>query len=147
METTVKKQNGIWYLAGNRQPSFADLVRSLESMGKGPDLDRYVIGLHFTSESGNEEYQTHTVYAEDPNRAVWLAQMEAAETYSLQYETQHGGAYDSVKFGEDEDHTHWLDNVYFKAAFVSCDAIGGQSVKLYDLEVVEFWGCENGEHI
>lgn len=147
MQTTVKKQNGIWYLAGARQPSFADLVRSLESMGKGPDLDRYVIGLHFTTAGGNEDYQIQTVCAENPNRALYLAQMEAAETHGLQYETQHGGAYDSVKFGEDEDHTHWVDTVYFVAAFISCDKTGAHQIVQYDLEVVEFWGCENGEHI
>lgn len=147
MELTVKKQGGVWHLNGKRQVSFADLVRNLERMGKGQDQDRYVVGLHFTADSGDDDYQINAVYAENPNRALYLAQMEAAEAYGAQYETQHGGVYDSVKWGEDEDHTHWLDTIHFVAAFISCEKTGLHQVVTHDLDTVDFWGCENDEHL
>lgn len=147
MQFIVRRENGIWYLNNTRLPSFADVVRRMDEAQKAPECERYIIGLHFTSEAGEDDYITQSVSAEDPKRAIYLAQIFAAETYGAQYETEHGGAYDSVKWGEDEEHTHWLDTVYFRAAFIYCPATGAQSVVTYDLENVEIWGCENGEHL
>ena len=147
MQFIVRRENGIWYLNNTRLPSFADVVRRMDEAQKAPQLDRYSVGLHFTSEAGADDYVIGSVSAEDPKRAIYLAQIEAAESYGAQYETPHGGAYENVIWGEDEGHTHWLDTMYFRAAFIHCEKTGAHSVVTYDLEQVEFWGCENGEHL
>ena len=156
MEFKLVKSEGKWCLRVNERPHIydrlSDAVNALETFQRNHDNDvrgvsSFVVGLHFTSESGEDDYTIGNIYAEDIRRAVWLAQVETGEAFGLQYERKHSGAYDSVIWGEDEDHTHYLDTLYFRAAFVYCEKTGAHSVVQYDLDNIEFWGCENGNDL
>lgn len=156
MEFKLVKSEGKWCLRVDERPHIydrlSDAVNALETFQRNHENDvrgvsSFVVGLHFTSESGEDDYTIGNIYAEDIKRAVWLAQVETAELYGLQYERGHSGAYDSVIWGEDEDHTHYLDTLYFRAAFVYCEKTGSNSVVTYDLDNIEFWGCENGNDL
>jgi hypothetical protein len=156
VEFKLVKSEGKWCLRVNERPHIydrlSDAVNALETFQRNHENDvrgvsSFVVGLHFTSESGEDDYTIGNIYAEDIKRAVWLAQIETAESYGLQYERGHSGAYDSVIWGEDEEHTHWLDTLCFRAAFVYCEKTGAHSVVQHDLDNIEFWGCENGNDL
>ena len=156
MQFKLVKTEGRWVLRVNERPytydRLSDAVSALETFQRNYEHDvrgvsSFIVGLHFTSESGEDDYSIGAVYAEDIKRAVYLAQIETGESFGLQYERGHGGAYDSVIWGEDDDHAHLLDSLYFRAAFVYCEKTGAHSVVQYDLQNIEYWGCENGNDL